>query len=56
VRDDYANDLQRKQSLSLDLLYRRIESPSSAYTVRLFYNRDLTRSLLNPSSDPREDD
>ena len=56
VRDIYTNDLQRKQSLSADLLYRRFNSPSSSYFVRAFYNRDLTRSLLNPASDPREDD
>ena len=56
VRDIYTNDLQRKQSLSADLLYRRFESPSSSYFVRAFYNRDLTRSLLNPASDPREGD
>jgi iron complex outermembrane recepter protein len=54
VRDPYTNDLQRKQSGSADLMYSRIESPSSSYYVRAFYNRDLTRSLLNPSTDPRE--
>jgi iron complex outermembrane receptor protein len=56
VREVYENDLQRKQSLSTDLLYRRIESPESGYSLRFFYNRDLTRSLLNPSSEPREGD
>jgi iron complex outermembrane receptor protein len=53
VLDAYRNDLQRKRSLSTDLLYRRIETATSAYFVRAFYNRDLTRSLLNPASDPR---
>jgi len=56
VRDIYQNDLQRKQTFSADLVYRRIESPRSNYTLRLFYNRDLTRSLFNPSSMPREGD
>ncbi|MBK8127550.1 MAG: TonB-dependent receptor [bacterium] len=56
VRDIYSNDLQRKQTFSTDLVYRRIESPRSNYTLRLFYNRDLTRSLFNPSSDPRDGD
>jgi outer membrane receptor protein involved in Fe transport len=56
VRDIYTNDLQRKQSFSGDLLYSRFNSPSSSYFVRAFYNRDLTRSLLNPASDPREGD
>jgi outer membrane cobalamin receptor len=55
VQDDYRNDLQRKRSLSTDLVYRRIETATSAYFVRAFYNRDLTRSLLNPASDPREE-
>lgn len=56
VRDIYTNDIQRKQALSTDLVYRRMESPRSNYTLRLFYNRDLTRSLFNPESDPREGD
>ncbi|MCB1060132.1 MAG: TonB-dependent receptor [Calditrichaeota bacterium] len=56
VRDIYTNDLQRKQTFSSDLVYRRIESPRSNYTLRFFYNRDLTRSLFNPSSEPREGD
>jgi len=53
VQEVYSNDLQRKRSLSTDLLYRRIETATSAYFVRAFYNRDLTRSLLNPAGDPR---
>lgn len=56
VRDIYTNDLQRKQTFASDLVYRRIESPRSNYTLRLYYNRDLTRSLFNPKSDPREGD
>lgn len=56
VRDIYTNDLQRKQTFSSDLVYRRVESPRSNYTLRLFYNRDLTRSLFNPASDSREGD
>lgn len=56
VRDIYTNDLQRKQTWSSDLVYRRVESPRSNYTLRLFYNRDLTRSLFNPASDYREGD
>jgi outer membrane receptor protein involved in Fe transport len=55
VRDIYTNDLQRKHSFAGDALYQRIESPSSSYTVRVFYNYDLTRSLLNPATDPREE-
>ncbi len=56
VRDIYTNDVQRKQTFSTDLVYRRVESPRSNYTLRFFYNRDLTRSLFNPSSDPRPGD
>jgi outer membrane cobalamin receptor len=56
IRDIYTNDLQRKQSVGTDLVYSHIESPNSGYTLRLFYNRDLTRSILNPASDPREGD
>ncbi|MBU1638453.1 TonB-dependent receptor [bacterium] len=56
IKDIYTNDLQRKQSVSTDLVYSRLESPNSSYTLRFFYNRDLTRSILNPDSDPREGD
>lgn len=54
VRDIYTNDLQRKRSASLDAVYQRLESAENGYTVRLFYNRDLTRSVLNPASNPRD--
>lgn len=56
VRPQDENDIQRKQTISTDLVYRRVESPRSNYTLRLFFNRDLTRSLLNPSTDPRDND
>jgi outer membrane receptor protein involved in Fe transport len=56
VRDIYTNDSKRKQTLSTDLHYRRVESASEAYSLRFFYNRDLTRSLLNPADDPRDND
>lgn len=53
VREIYTNDIQRKRTFANDLVYRRLENHHSSYTLRLFYNRDLTRSLLNPTSDPR---
>lgn len=52
VQDIYRNDLQRKRSYSTDLIYRRFDSATSSYFVRAFYNRDHTRSILNPSTDP----
>jgi iron complex outermembrane receptor protein len=51
VRDIYANDVQQKRSLSADLVYRRVQNEKTNYVFRTFYNRDLTRSLLNPASD-----
>jgi iron complex outermembrane recepter protein len=54
VRDIYSNDIQRKRTLANDLVYRRLENHHSSYTLRLFHNYDLTRSLLNPASDPRD--
>lgn len=56
IRESYTNDLQRKQNFSADLLYRRVDSPQSSYAIRVFFNRDLTRSILNPETDPREED
>ncbi|MFZ5432303.1 MAG: TonB-dependent receptor [Calditrichota bacterium] len=55
IRDIYTNDYQRKRSFSTDLMYSRIESSNSSYTVRAFYNRDLTRSILNPATQPMEE-
>lgn len=52
VRDIYRNDIQRKRSLATDLVYRRVQNDKTNYTFRAFYNRDLTRSILNPASDP----